>query len=57
MSYEIARKAFKDIKGSIRPPARDPIHWHYANGMAHLVMTIEADLQEVRKQLNHLQSF
>ena len=56
MSYEIARKAFEEIKDSIKPPARDPIHWHYANGMANLVMTIEAELQEVRKQLNHIQS-
>jgi hypothetical protein len=56
MSYEIARKAFEEIKDSIKPPARDPIHWHYANGMSNLVTTIEADLQEVRKQLNYIQS-
>jgi len=56
MSYEVARKAFEEIKDSIKPPARDPIQWHYANGMANLVIMIEADLQEVRKQLDHLQS-
>ena len=56
MSYEVARRAFEEIKDSIKPPARDPIHCHHANGMVNLVMTIEADLQEVRKQLNHIQS-
>ena len=56
MSYEIARKAFEEIKDSIKPPARDPIHWHYANGMAHLAMMIEADMQELRRQLNYIPS-
>ena len=56
MSYDIARKAFEEIKDSIKPPARDPIHRHYANGMTSLVTTLEADLQELRKQLNHIQS-
>jgi hypothetical protein len=56
MSYEIARKAFEEIKDSIKPPARDPVHWQYAHGMANLVTNIEADMQEVRKQLQYIQS-
>jgi hypothetical protein len=56
MSYEIARKAFEEIKDSIKPPARDPVHWHYASGMANLVMAMEVEMQEVRKQLSYIQS-
>jgi hypothetical protein len=56
MSYELARKAFEEIKESIKPPARDPLHWHNANGMAHLVYTLEADMHELHKQLQHIQS-
>ncbi|MBI3917714.1 MAG: hypothetical protein HY322_11980 [Betaproteobacteria bacterium] len=56
MSYEIARKAFEEIKDSIKPPARDPLHWHGAHGMLNLVTNIEADMQDVRKQLQHIQS-
>ena len=56
MSYEIARKAFEEIKDSIKPPARDPVHWQYSHGMANLVASLETDLQDVRKQLQHIQS-
>ncbi|OGA05600.1 MAG: hypothetical protein A2W68_01800 [Betaproteobacteria bacterium RIFCSPLOWO2_02_64_14] len=56
MSYEIARKAFEEIKDSIKPPARDPVHWQCAHGMVNLVTSIEADMQDVRKQLQHIQS-
>ena len=56
MSYEIARKAFEEIKDSIKPPARDPLHWHGAHRMLNLVTNIETDMQDVRKQLQHIQS-
>ena len=56
MSYEIARKAFEEIKESIKPPARDPLHWQDAKGMVHLVSTLDADMQDLRKQLNYIQS-
>lgn len=56
MSYEIARKAFEEIKDSIKPPARDAVHWQCAHGMVNLVTSIESDMQEVRKQLQYIQS-
>lgn len=56
MSYEIARKAFEEIKDSIKPPARDPLHWHGAHGLLNFVINVEADMQEVRKQLQHIAS-
>jgi hypothetical protein len=54
-SYPAARKAFEDAKDLIKPPARDAVHWDMLNGLVHLTIALEEDVQELKKKVEHME--